>query len=321
MMGPCVLLVAVTVCVCVPGMLGKPLGSLSRNDLGISHRIRRSLATSNLYDADLMSYLPSESMRDEVLYPEMSPAVISRLAAYPQEDLLAQALERMESTHRPGPSQDSMTLQQLAEEGQRRDKEALYLANLLHLWNQISQGRGYLEQLQGHRGALRREREFPRSYQDYDEEDVPSSPIRPQGSARNQLAQVLQGRYRQDDGYEGPASRLQQEDVNQDGIPMDEEMLRYLVTRVLSTMSESEMPQRLSSPSTHRLRRSLPENPVPDSPPNLLRVKRLDDIPDADYNPSGLLRRKRIDGDLDIQALPKHFTEHRVAELLKYLPD
>ncbi|KAM4697048.1 proSAAS [Rhinophrynus dorsalis] len=318
MMGPCVLLVAVTVCASVRSTLGKPLGGLPHDDLGIPRRFRRSLPVNNPYESDMMSYLPSESLRNEALYPDISKAMLARLSAYPQEELLAQALERMGSSRKLDPARDNLSLQQLVEEGQRRDKEAMYLANLLHLWNQISQGRGgYPEQLQGLRGSLKTEGEFQRPYQDYDETGV--APIRPQAT-RNQMPQALQSRYRQDGGYEGPAQ--QPEEISEDGIPMDEEMLRYLVTRVLSAMSEAEMPQRLSPNPTRRLRRSLTEEHMGDSPTNLLRVKRLDDNPDSDYDPSGLLRRKRIDGDLEGQTRPKHYTDHRVTEqLLQYLPE
>ncbi|OCT66848.1 proSAAS [Xenopus laevis] len=307
MMGPCVLLVAVTVCVGALGTFAKPLGSVPRDDVGMSHRFRRSLPAGIPYDTDMMSYLPSESLQEEASYPDINPALLSRLATYPQEQLLA-AMEKFGLNHRAEALQDSIALQQLAEEGQRRDKEAMYLANLLHLWNQISQSRGYPEQLQ----ALRRE--LPRSYQDYDDTGLASRSIRAQ-LPRNQLAQATQSHYRQDGGYKATGPHQQQEEVSEDGIPMDEGMLRFLVTRVLSAMSEAEMPQRLSTPPSRRLRRSLPENPPGTASSNLLRIKRIDDLLDPDYVANGLLRRKRIDGDLE--ARPGHYTD----QLLKYLPD
>ncbi|KAE8581942.1 hypothetical protein XENTR_v10019881 [Xenopus tropicalis] len=292
-----------------------PLGSVSHDDLGMSHRFRRSVPANLPYDVDMMPYLSSESLQEEALYPDINPVLLSRLSAFPQEALLA-AMERSGSNNRAEPLQDNLALQQLLEDGQRRDKEALYLANLLHLWNQINQGRGFPDQLQPPRGSLQRDREALRSYQDYDETALAPRSVRPQ-VPRNQMAQ---SRYRQDGGYQATAPQLPQEEVGEDGVPMDEEMLRFLVTRVLSAMSEAEMPQRLSPPPARRLRRSLAENPPGDPPTNLLRIKRPDSPPEPDYVPSGLLRRKRIDGDLE--ARPGHYAEQRFAEqLLKYLPD
>ncbi|KAM4664789.1 proSAAS [Discoglossus pictus] len=314
MMGPCALLVSVTVCVSVLGTSAKPLGSLSQ-DLGLPRRLRRSIPANSPYEADIMPYLASEP-----LYSDISQALAARLANYPSEEWLAQALERMGPARRVEPTQDNMSLQQLVEEGQRRDKEAMYLANLLQMWNQINQGRGYSEQLQSLRGPLPDEG-FQGSYADYDETNVASTPIRPQVT-RNQMAQAMQNHYRQNVGFEVPAPRLQLDEQNENGIPVDEEMLRYLVTRVLSAMSEAELPQRLPAPPPRRLRRSLDEGRVGDPPPNLLRVKRLDDNLDPEYAPGALLRRKRIENGLDSQTRNKRLSEHRVAEqLLKYLPD
>ncbi|XP_053551424.1 uncharacterized protein LOC128642667 [Bombina bombina] len=318
MMGPFVLLMAVTVCLSVLETSGKPFRSSSQD--GIPRRFRRSIPVSNPYEADIMSYLPPEPI--EPLYPEISQAMAAHLASYLNEELLAQALERMGPGHRVEPTQDNISLQQLVEEGQRRDKEAMYLANLLQMWNQINQGQGYAEQqLQSLKGPLMADDGFQGAYPDYDETSVSSVPINPQ-VLRNQMAQVLQSRYRQNGGYEGPAPRLQLDDHSGNGKTMDEEMLRYLVTRVLSAMSETEMPQRLPPPSTRRLRRSLDDEHVGDSTPNLLRVKRLDDNTEPDYPPGMLLRRKRIEDGPEIQSRNKRLTEHRVAEqLLKYLPE
>ncbi|XP_063289123.1 uncharacterized protein LOC134573353 [Pelobates fuscus] len=309
MKGPCVLFVALTVC----NSIAKPLGSISQDELGISHRFRRSLPVNLPFEPEMLSYMPPESSRNEPLYPDMNQAMLARLlTAYPQEELLAQALERMGSQHRVEPTQDNLSLHQLLEEGHRRDKETLYLANLLHLWNQINQARGYSEQVP--RGPMKIDGDFPRSYQDYDETGL--GPIRPQVT-RSQMAQAL-SHYRQDGGYEGPSLRLQSEEPNDEAVPMDEDMLRYLMTRVLSAMSE--VPQRLPPTSNRRMRRAIDDEMKGDLSPNLLRVKRLDDELDSDYATNGLLRRKRIDGDLDTQ--PKHFSEHRMTErLLKYLPD
>ncbi|MEE6517981.1 hypothetical protein FKM82_028661 [Ascaphus truei] len=281
------------------------------------------------YEADMTSYSPSEQLSNEAFYPEISQAMLARLAGYPQEELLAQALERMGSPRRMEQAQDTLSLQQLIEEGQRRDKEAMYLANLLHLWNQINQGRGYPEQLQGLRGPLQAEGGYQGPYQDYDETSAVSNPIRPQVS-RNQMSQALQGRYRQDLGFEGPPSHLQLEEPNEDGMSMDEELLRYLVTRVLSGINEAEIPQHLSPSPTRRLRRSLEEERLGEHP-NLLRVKQLEDGNeniDSDYAPppSGLLRMKRIGRpvreELTLPTHPKRYVHPRVTEqLLKYLPE
>ncbi|XP_075115702.1 proSAAS [Leptodactylus fuscus] len=318
-MGPCILLVAVTVCVCVPSALSKPLGVLTHDDLGGARRVRRSLP----YDADMMSYVPSEPVRNEPLYPDLSQAMLARLAAYPQEELLARALERMGNSRRVEPTHDSPSLQQLVEESQRRDKETMYLANLLHLWNQINQGKAYVDQLPGFPGPVPSDiSEYQRPYQDYDDTGVVTSRTRPQMS-RNQMAQALQSHYRQNRAFEGPALHLQPEETNDDGYPMDEEMLRYLVTRVLSAMNDAEMSQRLQSSPPRRMRRSLDDDHDEDTPANLLRVKRLDtDNIVPDYTSNGLLHRKRIEGDHDIQSRPQHFTDQRVTEqLLKYFPE
>lgn len=313
-MGLCVLLVALTVCTSVLNTQAKPLGGVSHNDLGLPHRFRRSLPVNLPYEADMLSYMPSESVRNDPLYPDISQAVLARLAAYPQEELLAQALERMGAPRQASPTQDNLSLQQMVEEGQRRDKETLYLANLLHLWNQINQGRGHPEKVL--RGSVKVDGDFPRSYQDYDETGL--GPIKPQAT-RNQLAQAL-SHYRQDGGYEVPALRMHSEEPNDEGLAMDEDMLRYLVTRVLSAMGEVDMPQRLAAPPSRRMRRSIEDEVKGDSAPNLLRVKRLDEELDSDYVPNGLLRRKRIDLDLETQV--KHFPDPRMAErLLRYLPD
>ncbi|KAM4021290.1 proSAAS [Anomaloglossus baeobatrachus] len=316
-MGPCILLVAVTVCLSVPGALSKPLGVLSHDDLGVARRVRRSLP----YEADMMSYVPSEPVRNEPLYPDLSQAMLARLSAYPQEELLARALERMGSHRRIEPTHDSPSLQQLVEEGQRRDKEAMYLANVLHLWNQINQGKAYVDQLQGFPGPVPSDiSDYQRPYPDYDDTAVVTSRTRPQIS-RNQMAQ---SHYRQNRAYEGPALHLQPEETNEDAYPMDEEMLRYLVTRVLSAMNEAEMSQRLPPSVPRRMRRSLDDDhDDEDTPANLLRVKRLDsDNAVPDYSSNGLLHRKRMESNLDIQSRPQHFTDQRVTEqLLKYFPE
>ncbi|XP_056410453.1 uncharacterized protein LOC130345151 [Hyla sarda] len=314
-MGPCILLVAVTVCVSVPSALSKPLGVLTHDDLGVARRLRRSLP----YEAD-MSYMPSEPVRNEPLYPDLSQAMLARLAAYPQEELLARALERMGNPRRVEPTRDSPSLQQLVEEGQRRDKETMYLANLLHLWNQINQGKAYVDQLQGFPGPVPSDIvEYQRPYQDYDDTGVVTSRVRPQMS-RNQMAQALQSHYRQNRGFEG---HLQPEETNEDGYPIDEDMLRYLVTRVLSAMNEAEMFQRLPPSPSRRMRRSLEDDRDEDTPANLLRVKRLDtDNVVPDFTSNGLLHRKRSESDLNIQSRPQHFTDQRVTEqLLKYFPE
>ncbi|XP_018413517.1 PREDICTED: uncharacterized protein LOC108788274 [Nanorana parkeri] len=319
-MGPCVVLVAVTVCLSVPSILGKPLGLLAHDDLGAPLRVRRSLPANIPYEADMMSYVQPEALRNEPLYADLNQAMLARFAAYPQEELLAQALERMGSPRRLDSARNGPSLQQLVEEGQRRDKETIYLANLLHLWNQINQGKVYTDQLQAYAGPAQPEGDYQRPYQDYDETEVVTSRTRPQAS-RNQMAQALQSYYRQNRAFEGPALRLAPEEANDDGYPMDEEMLRYLVTRVLSAMSEAEMPQRLSSKAPRRMRRSLEDDRSEDAPENLLRVKRLD-TDNPDYAANGVVHRKRPEGELEHQRGAQHFTDQRVTEqLLKYFPE
>ncbi|XP_068104071.1 proSAAS [Hyperolius riggenbachi] len=319
-MGPCIVLVAVTVCLSIPDALGKPLGALTHDDFGVPRRVRRSLPASIPYDADIMSYVPSEALRNEPLYSEVNQAMLARLAAYPQEELLAQALEKMGSNRRMDPVRNGPSLQQLMEESQRRDKETLYLANLLHMWNQINQGKAYADQLQGFAGPVQSEVDYQKPYPDYDETEVVTSRTRPQAS-RNQMEQALRSYYRQSRGYDGPAYRLQQEEVNGDGYPMDEEMLRYLVTRVLSAMNEAEIPPRLPPNPPRRMRRSLEDDHSEDTPANLLRVKRLD-TDNPDYPTNGMPHRKRGEGDAESQRGSQHFTDQRVAEqLLKYFPE
>ncbi|XP_072286138.1 uncharacterized protein [Pyxicephalus adspersus] len=318
-MGPCVVLVAVTVCLSVPGAFSKPLGLLAHDNLGPPVRVRRSLPANIPYEADMMSYVPPEALRNEPLYADLNQAMLSRLATYPQEELLAQALERMGSPRRVNPARNGPSLQQLVEEGQKRDKETIYLANLLYLLNQINQGKAYANQLQAFAGPAQPEGDYQKPYQDYDETEVVTSGTRPQAS-RNQMAQALQSYYRQNRGYESPALQLQPEDANDDGYPMDEEMLRYLVTRVLSAMNEAEMPQSFSSKAARRMRRSVEDDRREDAQANLLRVKRLDaDNPDYATN---VVHRKRPDGYFEHQRGPQHFTDQRVTEqLLNYSPE
>ncbi|KAM9326676.1 LOW QUALITY PROTEIN: proSAAS [Gastrophryne carolinensis] len=319
-MGPWIVLVAVTVCLSVPSALGKPLGVLTRDDLEVPRRIRRSLQANIPYDSDMMSYVPPEALRNEPLYNEINQAMLARLAGYPQEELLAQALERMGSPRRVDSTRSGPSLQQLVEEGQRRDKETMYLANLLHLWNQMNQGKAFADQLQGFAGPVQPDVDYPRPYDDYDDTEMVTSRTRPQVS-RNQMAQAVQNHYRQNRGYESPAIRLPSEEASDNGYPMDEEMLRYLVARVLSAMSEAEVAQRLAPNSPRRMRRSLEDDHNEDTPANLLRVKRLD-TDNPDYTASGMLHRKRSEGELESQRGPQHFTDQRVTEhLLKYFPE
>ncbi|XP_040298160.1 uncharacterized protein LOC121009240 [Bufo bufo] len=320
-MGPWILLVAVTVCLSVPSALSKPLGVLTHDDLGAARRVRRSLP----YDADMMSYMPSEPVRNKPSYSDLIQAMLARLPAYTKEENLGRALVRMGNPQRIEPTRDSPSLQQLVEEGQRRDKETMYRAILMHLWNQFNQGKPYVDQIEGFPGPVPSDiSDYQRPYQEYEDTGVMVVPslTRPHIS-QNQLAQALQSHYRQNRAFEGPALHLQPEETNEDGYPMDEEMLRYLVTRVLSEMNDAEVSQRLAASPPRRMRRSLEDDHDEDPPANLLRVKRLDiDNVVPDYNSNGLLHRKRMDGDLDVQSRPQHFADQRVTEqLLKYFPE
>ncbi|XP_044124218.1 uncharacterized protein LOC122919326 [Bufo gargarizans] len=315
-MGPWILLVAVTVCLSVPSALSKPLGVLTHDDLEAARRVRRSLP----YEADMMSYMPSEPVHKEPSYFDLIQAMLANLPAYPKEENLGRALVRMGNPQRVEPTRNSPSLQQLVEESQRRDKETMYRAILLHLRNQFKQGKEYVDQIQGFPGPVQSDiSDYPRAYQEYEDTGVMVVPkIRRPYKSYDQLMQELESHIRQN-----RALHLQPEETNEDGYPMDEEMLRYLVTRVLSEMNDAEVSQRLAASPPRRMRRSLEDDHDEDPPANLLRVKRLDiDNVVPDYNSNGLLHRKRMDGDLDVQSRPQHFTDQRVTEqLLKYFPE
>ncbi|XP_069065707.1 proSAAS [Pleurodeles waltl] len=370
MMGPALLLALLTALASVLSAACKPLGNGPRSpgqeDVGATRRFRRDLQMSLPYEAELMAYPPAEAMRtNEAYYPEMSEAMLARLAGLQQDERLAQALERLGGTGRTeagmerlAPSgreqEERLALQQMMEEGRRRDKEAVYLANLLRYWNDMNQARGYNDQLAGQSRAPKAENSFPGGYPDYDETALASNMVKAP-SSRNQLnaqmAQALLNRYRQEGGFEASPSRMDLEEPNDEDGQMDEEVLRYLVGRILTGMSEAGGPQRLSRrdlglsnirpeyrSSSKRVRRSLDED-RPDQA-NLLRVKRLGEgdealladaaaLQDATYKlQAGLQRVKRTDEMGDEPTKParsKRFAGYSDPEyseqLLKYLPE
>nr|XP_006008597.1 PREDICTED: proSAAS isoform X2 [Latimeria chalumnae] len=318
----------------------------------------------------MMAYPSPDQLRNEVYYnPELSDTMLARLASLQQDEKLAQALERMgfggkelglERAPPSGQDQDerlSQALQQLMEDGRRRDQEALYLANLLQLWNEANQGKGYPERAGGlpTRTMAKAENDFQSPYADYDETGLMTNMVRPPKS-RNQVnaqaVQALLNRYQQEGMYDGPPSHLTLEGPNEEEGDVDEEVLRYLVGRILASMGDSghqHLAKRdLASTTAHqdsypvlrRARRSVDED-LPDQT-NLLRVKRLgmeqdggtegSDFlgdPDPAYKlKGGLQRAKRIDEQLDGLAAPirrkRHagYDEAEFAErVLKYLPD
>ncbi|XP_029467354.1 proSAAS [Rhinatrema bivittatum] len=355
MMGPAFLLTSLILSSGTLPSFSKPLGngpqSSVHQEVGAVRRLRRDLSMPLPYEAEMMGYPPTEQLRNKAYLPEVSDALLARLAGIQKDERLAQTLERMGAAGRTdqglerlvpsGRDQDErlgLALQQAVEDGRQGDKEAMYLANLLHLWNDMSQARGYTNQLPGSPRAPKMENEFQGLYPDYDETG-PMSNMAMAPSSRNQLniqlAQDLLNRYRQD---EAPPSRLDLEEPNEEDGQMDEEVLRYLVGRILAGMVGK--PQHLSrrdlvplefQGAAKRLRRSLDEDRLPQ--PNLLRVKRLGDgdeeasavLGDATYRlqrakraeepvdePATALRSKRYAAYSDPE-FPEHF--------LKYLPE
>ncbi|XP_067096498.1 proprotein convertase subtilisin/kexin type 1 inhibitor, like [Osmerus mordax] len=211
-------------------------------------------------------------------------------------------------------------LQRLVESDQRREQEAAYLAGMLRLLNEVEGG---------DRGMEEEQEEGPGDFPyppDYDETDQGMSMGKPQASWQGlldpQLTQALLERYRQERmlqaGLQVPDSDKQNR---------DQETLRYLVAKILSSISPSN-PQ---SPSGRRARRDLvaveggarPASPVhkrsrrslDDAAPTslsqdapLLRVKRLGDEEGGEGGagveggyrppPQGLQRMKRVDPEL-----------------------
>nr|XP_055024629.1 proprotein convertase subtilisin/kexin type 1 inhibitor, like [Misgurnus anguillicaudatus] len=289
-----------------------------------SIRFRRDLRDAAPYEAQMMSYPAAEYKgRSSDLYyqPEASRA-----------QGLGQALQRM------------------MESDQRREQEAAYLASLMRLLNEAqSNGQGKPEEED-------EEGDFQGPYTpDYDETEQAVSMAKPQASWQGaldpQLTQALLNRYKQEKLMQAErANRIPERDQDR-----DQEMLRYLVEKILSSLaSEGNQPgplnqrakrdlaavanmDRAGGSALKRSRRSLDSAPVPSpqAEASLLRVKRLDDdiddegdVVQSNRTPHvGLQRMKRIDTDLPP---PKKHSRKRRAltydpnliaqHILQYLP-
>ncbi|XP_030048254.1 proSAAS [Microcaecilia unicolor] len=350
MMGPALLLTSLLLSSNTLPTFSKPLGSGPQSpvhqDVGTNRRLRRDLSMPLPYEAEMMGYPPNKSY-----LPEVSDALLARLAGMQKDERLAQALERMGTAGRTeqgldrlalsGRDQDErlgLALQQAMEDGRQGDKDAIYLANLLHLWNEMSQAKGYPNQLPGSARATKMENEFQGLYPDYDETGLMSNMVMTP-SSRNQLnaqlAQELLNRYRQD---EASPSRTDLEEPNEEDGQMDEEVLRYLVGRILAGIigKSQHLPRRDLGPlefqgPAKRLRRSLDEEHLPQT--NLLRVKRLGD---EDEEPSAVLgdatyrlqRAKRPEEHMDeptkalrIKRYASYSDPEFSEQFLKYLPE
>ncbi|XP_039630905.1 proprotein convertase subtilisin/kexin type 1 inhibitor, like [Polypterus senegalus] len=299
----------------VPATPGKPVNSVgqqgvwSHDEVGTARRFRRDLRDSLPYEAEMMAYPAAE----------MQPRL--RNDIYQQGDNWDQRL--------------GLALQQMVEDGRRRNQEAAYLANMLRLLSEVGQ-EGYVSPIKSSKEPSLAMGDFQGQYpSDYDETGVPNNMVKPQGGWQNlldpQLAQALLNHYRQQRLYEtslGPASRLSLQDAEGEAPEENEdETLRYLLGRILAGMTEGgQQLSRLSKqdlasitggskldhqPGLKRSRRSLDDGSDISDKTNLLRVKRLDDtdeeteitsedprnLQDGAYHAvqAGLQRMKRID--------------------------
>ncbi|XP_062283160.1 proprotein convertase subtilisin/kexin type 1 inhibitor, like [Scomber scombrus] len=216
-------------------------------------------------------------------------------------------------------------LQRLVERDQRREQEeeqrAAYLASLLRLLNEAESaglvGPGDVEVIE-EEDDVEDDEGPPEDFQgaapaDYDETGRGMSMGRPPaawwGLLEPQLAQALLDRARQE--------RLQQAGRVSSGLNRDQDTLRRMVARILSSIGPdnaqvmssgrrmkrdlSVTPVEPASPAHRRTRRSLDEM-APRSPSNdppLLRVKRLEEEQEEEeerlHPAAGLQRMKRID--------------------------
>lgn len=292
-------------------------------------RLRRDLRDSLPYEAGMMSY-PGESA--DVLTRRGGNELL-----YQPEEWRGQGL--------------GQALQQLVENDQRREQETAYLAGLLRLLSEVDvQGPGEEggEEIQG-----------PGDFQvpyppDYDETEQGMRMGKPQAAAPwqglldPQLTQALLNRYRQErlqqqaglPGLPAAINRFTDDRLETGSQDQDQEALRYLVTKILSSISPIN-PQgssgrrakrdlvsvsggggggvrAASEPVFHRSRRSLVSPPTPspsrEPSPGLLRVKRLGYMEEGPgwlggereghktpNHAVGLQRMKRIDNELQAQ--------------------
>ncbi|XP_029114227.1 proprotein convertase subtilisin/kexin type 1 inhibitor, like isoform X1 [Scleropages formosus] len=319
----------------------KPLSSVhgGRNADGSAGalRLRRELRDPLPYEAQMMSYPPVEGQANELLYQP--------------EGWRGQGL--------------GQALQRLVEDDRRRDQEAAYLAGLLRLLSEAesnsqraAKGDEEEEEEEEEGGDL--QGPYP---PDYDETEQGVRMTKPQAAWQGlldpQLAQALLRRYRQERLLQARlnpgGNRLQESRGDAAAEEKEEELLRYLVGRVLSSLA-SDSPQNpparlakrdlgaVSGGATgavplKRSRRSVDSVPLqpPNSEPSLLRVKRLDEEEDKVAGGAaggvlraahtGLQRMKRIDSDLP---QVKHGRSRRALtydpnvlaqRILQYLPE
>ncbi|XP_035238775.1 proprotein convertase subtilisin/kexin type 1 inhibitor, like [Anguilla anguilla] len=288
----------------------------SRSSGGI-HRLRRELRDTLPYEAQMMSYPPAGGAegRGNELY-------------YPPEGWRGQAM--------------GQALQRLAEDDRRRDQEAAYLSGLLRLLGD-GDANGPRAGEEEEEEEDEAEQEGPGDFQgpyppDYDETDQGLNMAKPQAAWQGlldpQLTQALLNRYRQERLLRAGLrdNRLQEARGEPGTDAKEEEVLRYLVGRVLSSLASDatqNAPARLSRRDLgavggdgaggrvlKRSRRSADPAPLPPSKSeaSLLRVKRLGDDEDkmaagaaaaaamagarGGGGGGGLQRIKRIDADL-----------------------
>ncbi|XP_051963995.1 uncharacterized protein LOC127630480 [Xyrauchen texanus] len=289
-------------------------------------RLRRDLRDSVPYEAQMMSY-PGADFKDRSdLY-------------YKPEALRAQGL--------------GQALQRLVENDQRREQEAAYLASMMRLLE--AQNNGQVKPVEEQED----EGDFQGPYPpDYDETEQVVSMAKPQASSQGlldpQLTQALLNRYKQERlmqaGLSPTANRIPEREQDK-----DQEMLRYLVEKILSGLASGGNQagssnqrakrdlgavtslERAGGSVLKRARRSLDSAPVPSTQAeaSLLRVKRLDDdfddegvIVQNNRTPHvGLQRMKRIDTELPPPQ--KHSRKRRALtydpnliaqHILQYLP-
>ncbi|XP_069039802.1 proprotein convertase subtilisin/kexin type 1 inhibitor, like [Lepisosteus oculatus] len=318
---------------------GGPRSGWGTEEVGGAGRMRRDLRDSLPYEAQMvMSYPPpgaglgSEGRNNEIFY---------------------QPGTGLEGWKGRGVGE---ALQQLVDDDRRRDQEAIYLAGLLRL---LSESYGAPQKL-----GLEETGDFQGPYPpDYDETEQGLSMDKPQAAWQGlldpQLTQALLNRYRQERLRQAslpPTSRLLTADSRSGGPggeEGEEEVLRYLVGRVLSSLA-SETPQQTPSrlakrdlaaagdrptPPLKRPRRSLDDGapPSPRVEPSLLRVKRLGDEEEEEEEEraaaaggarAGLQRMKRIDSELQGGGRPARkrravtYDPDLLAQrILQYLPE
>ncbi|KAJ8017282.1 hypothetical protein DPEC_G00016230, partial [Dallia pectoralis] len=190
-------------------------------------RVRRDLRDSLPYEAGMISY-PGESA--DVLTRRGGNELL-----YQPEEWRGQGL--------------GQALQQLVENDQRREQETAYLAGLLRLLSEAESG---VEE-DGEEDQMPRDFQGPYP-QDYDETEPGMRMGKPQAAAQwqglldPQLTQALLNRYRQERqqqvGSPGlPTSINRLTDARLDTGDPDQETLRYMVAKILSSIGPNNPPR------------------------------------------------------------------------------